>query len=91
MKNALREGGIVGTQGECQWLHLELIKRLLDQSREIYNHVEYAYTTIPTYPCGQIGFVVCSLRNERPSIPVRDISNENNRYYNKEINSFFNL
>jgi len=85
MRNALRPGGIVGTQGECQWLHLELIKRLLDQSREIYNHVEYAYTTIPTYPCGQIGFVICSLRDERPSIPVRDISNENTRYYNKDV------
>eukprot|EP01088_Endostelium_zonatum_P014472 TRINITY_DN3192_c0_g1_i1.p1 TRINITY_DN3192_c0_g1~~TRINITY_DN3192_c0_g1_i1.p1 ORF type:complete len:300 (-),score=75.90 TRINITY_DN3192_c0_g1_i1:37-936(-) len=85
MRNALRPGGIVGTQGECQWLHLELIKRLLDQSREIYNHVEYAYTTIPTYPCGQIGFVICSLRDERPSVPVRDISNENTRYYNQDV------
>jgi len=85
MRNALRPGGIVGTQGECQWLHLELIKRLLDQSREIYNHVEYAYTTIPTYPCGQIGFVICSLRDERPSVPVRDISGENTRYYNQDV------
>jgi len=85
MRNALREGGVISTQGECQWLHLELIKRLLDQSRELYKHAEYAFTTIPTYPCGQIGFVICSLRDESPSVPVREIPTDDLRYYNKEV------
>jgi len=85
MRNALREGGLISTQGECQWLHLELIKKLVEQSRELYKHAEYAFTTIPTYPCGQIGFLVCSQRDQPPSIPVREIPTDKLRYYNKEV------
>jgi len=85
MRNALREGGLISTQGECQWLHLELIKKLVEQSRELYKHAEYAFTTIPTYPCGQIGFLVCSQREQSPSIPVREISTDKLRYYNKDV------
>jgi spermidine synthase len=55
MKNALRPGGIVSTQAECQYLHLDIIKNLMDFSKKLYNHAEYAFTTIPTYPSGQIG------------------------------------
>lgn len=85
MRKALREGGLISTQGECQWLHLELIERLLVQSRDLYKHAEYAFTTIPTYPCGQIGFCVCSLRNESPSVPVREINTEQLKYYNAAV------
>jgi len=85
MRNALRPGGVISTQGECQWLHLELIKKVLEQSRELYKHAEFAFTTIPTYPCGQIGFCVLSLRDESPSIPVREIESDTLKYYNKEV------
>jgi len=85
MRNALREGGLISTQGECMWLHLDLIKRLLDQSRDLYKHAEYAFTTIPTYPCGQIGFVVCSLRDESPSEAVRELTGAHLKYYSKEV------
>ncbi|KAJ1678005.1 putrescine aminopropyltransferase, partial [Spiromyces aspiralis] len=36
MKNALREGGIICTQGECQWLHLDIIKEVIDFARELF-------------------------------------------------------
>jgi len=85
MRNALKDGGLISTQAECLWLHLEIIKKLLKESREIYKKVEYAYTTMPTYPSGQIGFCICSLRDESPSIPVREIADEDLKYYNKEI------
>jgi spermidine synthase len=29
--------------------------------RGLYPVVDYAYTTIPTYPSGQIGFILCGL------------------------------
>ena len=29
--------------------------------KDLYSVVDYAYCTIPTYPSGQIGFVLCSL------------------------------
>ena len=52
--------------------------------------VEYAYTTIPTYPSGQIGFMVCCKDPTRDvKVPLRqwDADEEEKlcRYYNKEI------
>ena len=71
---ALRPGGHISTQAESVWLHLGLIRQLTQSTRELFPVADYAYTLIPTYPCGQIGFVVCSLdaqRNVREP-PYRD-------------------
>ena len=58
MANALAPGGIVCTQGECQWLHLDLIASVIKECRGIFAQANYAYTAIPTYPSGQIGFII---------------------------------
>lgn len=47
--------------GECLWTDLPLIKKVMAGARCLFPEVRYAYTTIPTYPCGQIGFVVASI------------------------------
>lgn len=92
MRKALNPGGIICTQAECQWLHLDFIakvytcvawcpfirfwdgalfpcKRPISALRMLRNKrnccalfptVEYAYTAIPTYPSGQIGFMLLS-------------------------------
>lgn len=49
-----------GFTGECQWLHLELIKEMHIFCKSLFPVVDYAYCTIPTYPSGQIGFILCS-------------------------------
>ncbi|KAI4142827.1 MAG: hypothetical protein L6R39_004800 [Caloplaca ligustica] len=87
---ALREGGVITTQAENQWLHLSLITSLRKSCKEVFPTVEYAYTTIPTYPSGQIGFMVCCKDADRNvKEPVRSWSVEEEeklcRYYNKEI------
>lgn len=46
--------------GECLWLHLDLIKSMLTFCNNLFPVTSYAYCTIPTYPSGQIGFVLCS-------------------------------
>ena len=46
--------------GECIWLHIPLIKSVLEFCRKLFPTVSYGYTTIPTYPSGQIGFILCS-------------------------------
>ncbi|KAJ2718274.1 putrescine aminopropyltransferase [Coemansia sp. Benny D115] len=90
MRDALRDGGIVSTQGECQWLHLSLIKDVLTFARGLFPVVEYAYTTIPTYPSGQIGFILCS-KNKETSFkePLRRMTPEQElklfKYYNTDI------
>lgn len=50
----------VNFTGECQWLHLELIKEMRTFCKTLFPVVDYAYSTIPTYPSGQIGFMLCS-------------------------------
>lgn len=76
--------------GENQWLHLPLITQLKKDCQQIFPVVEYAFTTIPTYPSGQIGFMVCCkdpTRNVKK--PLRTWSPEEEeklcRYYNKEV------
>ena len=76
MHAALRPGGIVCTQGECQWSNLSLIKKVMKDASQIYPVVDYAYTCIPTYPSGQIGFILAkkggsptSIRSSRPVPP----------------------
>jgi spermidine synthase len=58
MHAALRPGGIVCTQGECQWLHLPLISKVIGDAKQLYPTVEYAFASVPTYPSGQIGFII---------------------------------
>ncbi|RAK98578.1 spermidine synthase [Aspergillus ibericus CBS 121593] len=90
LRDALREGGVITTQAENQWLHLSLITDLKKSCKEVFPVAEYAYTTIPTYPSGQIGFMVCckdATRNVKE--PVRKWSREEEerlcRYYNQDI------
>jgi len=64
MYNALRPGGKVATQAETIWLNLDLIQRLVTANLGTFANVEYATTQIPTYPCGQIGFLLCSKAEE---------------------------
>lgn len=62
MKSALRKPhGIICTQAECIWLDLPLIKKLTNIARELFPSFAYANISVPTYTCGTIGFLVCSL------------------------------
>jgi spermidine synthase len=91
MHNALNPvGGIICTQGECQWLHLDLIRGVMDSIKPLFAQVKYAYTTIPTYPSGQIGFLVLSrdasitLNQASRPVPTTDFPL---KYYSEEIHN----
>ncbi|KXZ44051.1 hypothetical protein GPECTOR_75g775 [Gonium pectorale] len=62
LHRAVRPGGIVCTQAESLWLHLGIIKALAGMCSEVFvgGSVSYASTTIPTYPSGSIGMLVCA-------------------------------
>ncbi|KZV66301.1 saccharopine dehydrogenase [Peniophora sp. CONT] len=86
LHDALTPGGHISTQAECLWLHLPLISQLRESTREIFETADYAFTTIPTYPSGQIGFVVCSTEKGRDlKTPVRKVPDT--RYYNEQVHS----
>lgn len=60
LAKALKPGGIVCTQGECMWQNIDLIKDVMSKAATIFPTVDYAYSCVPTYPSGQIGYLLCS-------------------------------
>ena len=87
---SLNPGGHISIQAESAWLHLPSVRALLDTARPFFPVVEYAYATVPTYPSGQIGFLVAckdparDLRHPRPR-NLRGLGSA--RYYNAEVHS----
>jgi spermidine synthase len=66
MYDSLKDGGLICTQGECQFLHLDIIQPLIQAISNKYSTVEYATVSIPTYPSGQIGLILAT-KNRDPS------------------------
>ena len=69
---------------------MHIIQPLKQECKKIFPTVAYAWTTIPTYPSGQMGFMVCSRDAQRDvSKPARSVSADEEdrlfRYYSKEI------
>jgi spermidine synthase len=93
MKNALRENGIICCQGETYWLFSDLIRKIVKFAGNIFPSVSYARCQTPTYPTGLIGFVICSLEeNKKFSEPVHIFTDEQVRemglkYYNSEMHT----
>jgi spermidine synthase len=90
MYGALREGGVVCTQGECQYLHLELIRKVMEDAKALYPVVDYAYSCVPTYPDGQIGYIIATKAKggdvlRTPKRPVPEDMRQSLRYYNEQI------
>ncbi|KAK4841360.1 hypothetical protein QYF36_003235 [Acer negundo] len=96
--NALRPGGVLSTQAESIWLHMHIIEDIVANCRQIFKgSVNYAWTTVPTYPSGMIGFMLCS--TEGPAVdfkhPVNPIDADDShsksrgplKFYNKEIHT----
>ncbi|KMT07280.1 hypothetical protein BVRB_6g149100 [Beta vulgaris subsp. vulgaris] len=95
---ALRPGGVVCTQAESIWLHMHIIEDIVSNCREIFKgSVNYAWTTVPTYPSGVIGFMLCSTEGpqvdfKHPVNPIDKIENTENearplKFYNSELHS----
>lgn len=79
MFHALHAGGKICTQAECIWLNLDLISKLIQENSDskTFSYAEYATTQVPTYPCGQIGFLLGSKGGQMGGpqscqIPVRE-------------------
>ncbi|XP_024987362.1 spermidine synthase 1 isoform X1 [Cynara cardunculus var. scolymus] len=96
---ALRPGGVVCTQAESIWLHMHIIEDIVVNCRQIFKgSVNYAWTTVPTYPSGVIGFMLCSTEGpevdfKNPINPIDAIENQTKsigpslKFYNQEIHS----
>lgn len=95
MYTALKPNGIVCTQAESIWNNLDLIEKLFNDNIPVYQSVQYATTQIPTYPAGQIGFLLCQKAGDKTQstgckLPARQVStNELSqyRYYTSELHA----
>lgn len=84
LHDALTPGGHISTQGECLWIHLPLITDLKKMTAGLFPVAEYAFTTIPTYPSGQIGFMLASKDAGRDmKTPHRKVPGC--KYYNENV------
>ncbi|GJP38191.1 hypothetical protein CLOM_g22646 [Closterium sp. NIES-68] len=56
MARAVRPGGVVCTQAESLWLHLPIIKDIALACHHAFKgSVNYAWTSVPTYPVARLG------------------------------------
>ncbi|XP_026732776.1 spermidine synthase [Trichoplusia ni] len=91
MKSALKPNGIVCSQAGTMWNDITLVSNTLKFCRNQFPRASYAYASVPTYPSGQIGFVIGSLDSDiifdTPSLVLsaEDLKTMNLRYYNSEI------
>jgi len=91
VKEALTENGILGTQAECIWLHLDLISSMKKFIGKVFPSVTYAISQTPTYPCGSLGFFLATKNGSAfPKTPIREVTPEFQaqlRYYTKDLHS----
>ncbi|KAM1737194.1 hypothetical protein ACFX12_015455 [Malus domestica] len=90
---ALRPGGVMCIQAESIWFRSLDIEQLMVKCRPIFKgSVRYAWTIVPAYPSGVIGFLLCS--TEGPLVdfrnPVNPIDPNNSYGVAKEPLKFYN-
>jgi spermidine synthase len=87
LKGALRENGVVATQGESFFMHPDCVKNLAKITKELFEIRGYSYMLVPSYPGGNLG--IC-LGSKGPGLkkPARGMDagmQEVLRYYTPEI------
>ncbi|RWS27742.1 Spermidine synthase-like protein [Leptotrombidium deliense] len=91
MWDSLRSGGIICTQAESYWFDFELVQSLYKMAKSIFKCVNYSTISMPTYPSGQIGFVLaCKDKSIDFSLPVYKFSQKqresmNLKYYSEKM------
>uniref|UniRef100_A0A8R1DIX7 PABS domain-containing protein n=1 Tax=Caenorhabditis japonica TaxID=281687 RepID=A0A8R1DIX7_CAEJA len=60
LRDALKEDGILSSQGECPWLDLKLIAGVMQTAKTLFPTAKYAIGSVPTYTSGLMGYIVCA-------------------------------
>ncbi|XP_027921665.1 spermidine synthase 2-like [Vigna unguiculata] len=94
---ALGPGGVLSAPAESLWHKNFVVAESIAKCKNIFKgSVNYAWTTVPTYASGVIGFMLCS--TEGPPVnfrhPINPLNPEKNgvakgppKFYNSEIHS----
>lgn len=93
MKSALKPGGIVCSQVGTPWTNLDIVCNTFKICKDTFPIAAYGFTTVPTYPTGQIGFVLGSLnkdtnfRQPQQILSKQELNKMNLRYYSSDVHS----
>lgn len=93
IKRALRPGGVMCSQGSSFWLDEEHIKTIMKNCRKHFNNVVYGVTSIPSYPCGHIGFMIASMDKKNDlTVPTKvfnsiELDTMKMRYYSSKVHA----
>ncbi|CAR31506.1 PABS domain-containing protein [Caenorhabditis elegans] len=60
LRDALKEDGILSSQGECPWLDMKLISTVIHSARDLFPVAKYAVGSVPTYTSGLMGYILCA-------------------------------
>ncbi|XP_075238466.1 spermidine Synthase isoform X2 [Lycorma delicatula] len=91
MREALKPNGIVCSQAGTVWFNLREVIDVMSHCKNVFKTHAYAYTCVPSYPSGQIGFVLGSLDADINFKEPRRIFNDTEmndmklRYYSSDI------
>ncbi|KAL2550639.1 Spermine synthase [Forsythia ovata] len=96
LARALRPGGVLCNMAESMWLHTHLIQDMISICHETFKgSVQYAWASVPTYPSGVIGFLLCSTEGPpvdfmHPINPIEKLEGalqhrRELRFYNSEM------
>ncbi len=87
LKQALKPGGVVATQGESFFIHQDCVENLVRITRELFPVRGFANILVPTYPGGHIGICLGSL-GPKLVRPARAVSMEIQgqlKYYSPKV------
>ena len=91
MKNALKPGGIVCSQAGTAWLNLSHVTQTLQHCKSLFPVATYGIVSVPTYPTGQIGFVLGGLNPEtnfkepKKVFSHSELDEMNMKYYDDDV------
>jgi len=86
----LKPGGVLCSQGECLWIHADLISDMIKEHGAPFACAEYASIQVPTYPSGQIGAFLARKKGGSGETscraPQREVPEDFDlRYYSDEM------
>jgi len=86
VEQALHKDGIAVSQMESMFYYPDLVPTVQRFTQQLFNHVSYYYTLVPTYPSGTIGFLFFSKHYDPfECLKAKKDNISNLRYYNSAI------
>ncbi|XP_069678479.1 spermidine synthase [Periplaneta americana] len=91
MRDALKPGGIICSQAGTVWANLDIVAQTFQHCYHTFRKTSFACASVPTYPTGQIGFVLGSLSPETNfKEPLRiftetELDSLKMRYYSADV------